>query len=175
MPQAQHGDRVRIHYTGTLEDGEVFDSSEGQEPLEFVVGEGEVIPGFEAAVAGMSPGEHKTVTIPADEAYGPHREEMLLAVPRDQFPADAAPHVGDPLLVSTPDGQQVPVVIFALEDDTVVLDANHPLAGEDLTFALELVEIVGQKKQAAGSGLIGLDGRPLGQDSAAKPGGLILP
>jgi peptidylprolyl isomerase len=171
MPQAQRGDKVRIHYTGTLEDGEVFDSSEGQAPLEFTLGGGEVIPGFEAAIEGMAPGERKTVTIPADEAYGPHREEMLLAVPREQFPAEADPHVGDALLVGTPDGQQIPVTIFALEEDTIVLDANHPLAGEDLTFELELVEIAGQ---AGGSGLVGLDGKPLSANGQT-PGGLILP
>lgn len=172
MPQAQHGDKVRIHYTGTLEDGEVFDSSVGAEPLEFTVGGGEVIPGFDAAVTGMTPGERKTVTIPADEAYGPHREEMLLAVPRDQFPAEANPKVGDGLIVGTTDGQQIPVTIFALEEDTVVLDANHPLAGEALTFEIELVEIAG--KPASGGGLVGLDGKPLGTNGTS-PGGLILP
>lgn len=171
MAQVQQGDRVRVHYTGTLEDGEVFDSSQGQEPLQFTVGSGEVIPGFESAVLGMSPGERKTITIPSDEAYGPHRDEMLLSVPRDQFPAEADPHVGDGLIVGTSDGQQIPVTIYALEEDTIVLDANHPLAGEDLTFELELVGIEGK---SGGSGLIGLDGQPLGTDGQAK-GGLILP
>ena len=172
MAQARSGDTVRIHYTGTLEDGEVFDSSEGAEPLEFTLGAGQVIPGFDTAVAGMAPGERKTVTIPAGEAYGEHNEQALMEVPREQLPEGAELHVGDALMVGTADGQQFPVTIYALTDDGVVLDANHPLAGEDLTFDLELVEIVGGG--SGGSGLIGLDGRPLSSDGAG-PSGLILP
>lgn len=169
MNPAKTGDTVRIHYTGTLEDGEVFDSSEGQEPLEFVIGGGQVIPGFDAAVTGMLPGERKTVTIPAAEAYGEHNEAMLMEVDRAQLPPEMNPQVGDQLVVGTPDGGQYPVTIFALSNDVLTLDANHPLAGEDLTFALELVEVVGTKPK---SSLVGLDGRPLGE---ARPGGLIMP
>ena len=121
MAAAKAGDTVRVHYTGTLGDGEVFDSSDGGEPLEFTLGEGEVIAGFDEAVTGMSPGDEKTVTIPADEAYGERSEELVMRVPRTQLPPDLEVEVGD---------------------DHVLLDANHPLAGADLTFALTLVEIL---------------------------------
>ena len=138
--QAKHGDTVRIHYTGTLRDGSVFDSSRGREPLEFVLGSGQVIPGFDVAVTGMAPGEQKTVTIPAAQAYGEPREEMVVAVGRDEFPPHVTPEPGQRLQMS--DGtQSFAVVVREVSDDQVVLDANHPLAGEDLTFALELVEV----------------------------------
>lgn len=159
MPTAASGDTVRIHYTGTLSTGEVFDTSDGREPLEFTLGGGQVIPGFDAGVTGMAPGETKTVTIPAEEAYGPRHPEMMMEVPREQLPPEAEPSVGDAMMVGTSDGQQFPVVIVEVTDDGVMLDANHPLAGEDLTFELTLVEIQGKP---AGSGLVGLDGKPLG-------------
>lgn len=138
--QAKTGDTVKVHYTGTLGDGEVFDSSRGGEPLEFTLGSGDVIPGFDQAVAGMEVGQEKTITIESDDAYGPHREELLLTVPRDQFPADVEPEPGQQFQVSQGDTPFL-VTLVEVSDDKVVLDANHPLAGQDLTFALELVDI----------------------------------
>ena len=142
MAQATSGDTVRVHYTGTLENGQTFDTSEGREPLEFTVGGGQVIPGFDQAVAGMEPGDTKTVDIPADEAYGPQREEMMLQVSPDQFPEGMDPQVGQQLQLSQPNGQNVVVRVVDIESDSVTLDANHPLAGEDLTFEITLAEIV---------------------------------
>jgi peptidylprolyl isomerase len=141
MP-AKPGDKVRVHYTGTLEDGTRFDSSEGRDPLEFQVGGGEVIPGFEKAVQGMKPGDDKEFVIPAEEAYGPHREEMVLTIDRNQVPPDISPEVGDELHLQTPDGQPVPVRVIDADEETVTLDANHPLAGETLKFEIRLEEIV---------------------------------
>lgn len=136
------GDTVRVHYKGTLTDGSCFDSSEGREPLEFVVGEGQVIPGFDAAVTGLEIGESTTVTIPAAEAYGEHSDEGVQTFPRDAFPPDAAPEVGWAVELSAPDGQRVPAIIASVTDEELILDFNHPLAGQDLTFVIELVEIV---------------------------------
>lgn len=141
MAQARSGDTVRVHYTGKLNDETVFDSSTGREPLEFTVGEGRVIPGFEEAVAGMEVGEEKTVTIPSDQAYGTRREEMVAQVGRDQFPPEIDPRVGQQLQMNR-EGQTFLVTVADVSDQSVTLDANHPLAGEDLTFDLELVEIV---------------------------------
>jgi FKBP-type peptidyl-prolyl cis-trans isomerase 2 len=141
MAQAKSGDTVRVHYTGRLEDGSVFDSSEGREPLEFVLGAQQVIPGFEAAVDGLSPGEERSVSIPADRAYGPRREEMVLTVGRDQFPDGIRPEVGQQLQMSQ-DGQAAVVTVTGVSDAEVTLDANHPLAGKDLLFDVQLVEIV---------------------------------
>lgn len=140
MAQAAAGDTVRIHYTGRLTDGTVFDSSAGREPLEFTLGEGQVIPGFEEAVTGMQPGDERTVTIPADQAYGALREDLLVSVPRTQFPPDIQPEVGQQLQMQQ-DGQAFVVTVVEVADDAVTLNANHPLAGEDLTFDLALVEI----------------------------------
>ena len=141
MAQAKNGDTVRVHYTGRLDDGSVFDSSRGREPLEFVLGARQVIPGFEEAVDGLAPGQERTVNIPADRAYGPRREEMVLTIGRDQFPDDIQPEVGQQLQMSQ-DGQVAIVTITGVSDREVTLDANHPLAGKDLTFDVELVEIV---------------------------------
>ena len=141
MAQARSGDTVRVHYTGRLEDGSVFDSSEGREPLEFVLGAQQVIPGFEEAVDGLSPGEERSVSIPADRAYGARREEMVLTVGRDQFPDEIQPEVGQQLQMSQ-DGQVAIVTITGVSDADVTLDANHPLAGKDLLFDVQLVEIV---------------------------------
>lgn len=149
MAQAKEGDKVRVHYTGRLEGGEVFDSSECAEqecgceagPLEFTVGEGEVIPGFEKAVIGMNVGETKTFTIPVDEAYGQRNDEMVVAVERSHIPADMTPEVGMRLEVTQEDGREFPVVITEVTDTHVTIDANHPLAGRDLTFDIKLVEI----------------------------------
>lgn len=141
MAQAQTGDTVQLHYTGTLADGSVFDSSAGREPLEFTLGAQQVIPGFENAVAGMEVGETKTVNIPADQAYGHRDDNMVLQVPADQFPEGVTPQVGDQFQLRQPDGRGVNVVVAAVEGDTVTLDANHPLAGQNLTFEINLVAI----------------------------------
>ena len=142
MAQAKNGDTVKIHYTGKLEDGTVFDSSDGRDPLEFTLGEGQVIPGFEEAVLGMTANDSKTMTIPSDNAYGPRREEMVVEVDRDQFPPDVTPEVGQQLQMQRPDGQKMVVAVAEVSESTVKLDANHPLAGKDLTFDINLVEIV---------------------------------
>ncbi len=139
--QAQQGDTVRVHYTGKLDDGTVFDSSTDGEPLEFTIGEGNIIPGFEVAVVGMSPGDSKIETIPIEQAYGPHREEMVLVIERDQMPPELDPEVGQQLQIQQPSGEAIPVVITDVSDSEVTLDANHPLAGEDLVFEIQLVEI----------------------------------
>ena len=141
MAQAKSGDTVRIHYTGTLSDGSVFDSSEGRDPLEFTVGSGQVIPGFDKAVDGMQVGEQKTVEIACADAYGEAHPDARQDVPRDQFPPNIDLQEGLQLQMTMPSGQAVPVTVAALSEDTVTLDANHPLAGKDLTFKLELVEI----------------------------------
>jgi FKBP-type peptidyl-prolyl cis-trans isomerase 2 len=139
MPEAKP--IVKVHYTGKFEDGTVFDSSEQREPLEFTIGENQVIPGFEQAVMGMNPGESKTVTIPADEAYGPYRPEMVISVHRDEFPDNLAPEIGQRLQVRQANGQVIIVTVTDIEDEQVKLDANHPLAGRDLTFDIQLVDI----------------------------------
>lgn len=141
MTAAKSGDTVRIHYTGTLSDGSVFDSSEGRDPLEFTLGSGQVIPGFDTGVTGMTVGEKKTIEIPSDEAYGPVHDEARQDVPRAQIPAEIPLEVGIQLQMQSPTGQVVPVTVVAIADEAVTLDANHPLAGKDLTFALELVSI----------------------------------
>ncbi len=145
MQQVKKGDTVKVHYHGKLTDGTTFDSSEGRTPLEFEVGGGMVIPGFDEGVTGMAVGEKKTITIPADQAYGPRMEEMIMEFPRDRFPADMAPEEGMQLQMSNSQGQQFPVVVVEVKEDVVVLDANHPLAGEVLIFDLELVDIAGGK------------------------------
>ena len=140
MKSASEGDTVRVHYTGTLSDGSVFDSSRGREPLEFTLGEGRVISGFDDAVTGMSPGEERQVTIPADQAYGGRRDELVFDVPRTQFPEGMEPAVGLEVQL-TQGGQRAVARIAEVTEASVTLDANHPLAGRDLTFELELVEI----------------------------------
>jgi len=141
MTQAQNGNTVKVHYTGKLENGEVFDSSEGREPLEFTIGQGQMIPGFEAAVIGMKAGETKTAAkVAADQAYAYH-EELVMEVGRDQIPENLSTEVGQRLQAQQPDGQVLVVEIVAATDDTVTLDANHPLAGKDLYFDLEVVEV----------------------------------
>lgn len=140
MAQAKTGDTVRIHYTGRLNDGSVFDSSQGRQPLEFTLGTQQVIPGFESAVLGMAEGEVKTVTIPVAQAYGERREELMLEVGREQFPDHIEPRVGQQLQVDQ-EGQVGIVTIADVGERSVTLDANHPLAGQELTFELQLVEI----------------------------------
>ena len=139
MSSAATGDTVHIHYTGRLDDGTVFDSSQGREPLVFVLGSGQVIPGFDDAVTGMGVGESKTVTIAADRAYGPKRDEMVIEFPRTELPEGIDPQVGQHLQMSTPEGQAFQVEVVASDESTLTLDANHPLAGKDLTFDIELV------------------------------------
>src|SRR5690606_39963520 len=134
MAQAQTGDIVRVHYRGTLADGTEFDSSRGREPLEFQIGSGQVIPGFERQVEGMSVGETTVVTIPADEAYGPRDERQVQEVPRDALPADLDLQLGTGLTATTRDGKEIPLTVVGLTDETVTVDGNHPLAGQDLTF-----------------------------------------
>lgn len=134
------GDTVRVHYRGTLEDGTEFDSSAGREPLEFVVGSGEVIPGFDEAVVALEAGTKATVTIPAAQAYGEHDAGGLQTFPLSAFPS--APEVGWAVELSGPDGERVPATIAEVNGDEVVLDFNHPLAGKDLTFDIELVEVI---------------------------------
>lgn len=142
MQTAKKGDKVKVHYHGKLTDGTTFDSSEGREPLEFEVGSGQVIPGFDNGVTGLQIGEKKTVNIPAAEAYGQVSDEQIVEFPKSQFPADMTPEVGMPLQMSNDQGQTFQVVIKEVKDDTVILDANHPLAGKDLVFDIELVDIV---------------------------------
>lgn len=141
MAQAKNGDTVDVHYTGKLDDGTVFDSSKGKEPLQFTLGTGQVIPGFEEPVVGMEPGQSKTIHIPSDRAYGPHQPDMVIEVPKDQLPEGMEPGVGDQLQVSQPDGRAYVVTVTNVSDASITLDANHPLAGKDLTFDIELVEI----------------------------------
>jgi len=142
LSKVKSGDTVKVHYTGTLTDGTVFDSSESKEPLEFTLGSGQLIPGFEKAVDGLQAGESVEVTIPSDEAYGEPREDLIITVPKSDLPEDIQPQVGMQLQVNQPEGQPVPVRITSVEDESIQLDANHPLAGEDLTFKIDVVEIV---------------------------------
>lgn len=141
MSQAKNGDAVKINYTGKLDDGTVFDSSEGREPLAFTLGSGQVIPGFEEAVTGMAVGESKSVNIPAAKAYGPRNEEMIIEAPLDQVPEDINPEVGQTLQMGGPNGEVVMVTITEVNDTHIKLDANPPLAGKDLNFDIELVSI----------------------------------
>src|ERR1043165_5423276 len=127
MQQVKSGDTVKVHYHGKLDDGSTFDSSEGREPLEFKVGGGDVIQGFDKGVTGMSIGEKKTIHIPADEAYGPVQDELIIEFPKDRFPSDMNPEVGMQLSMSNGAGQNIPVIVTEVKDDVVVLDANHPL------------------------------------------------
>ena len=143
MQQAKKGDKVKVHYHGKLTNGETFDSSAGREPLEFEVGGGMVIKGFDKGVTGMSVGDKRTINIPFDEAYGPRNPEMLIEIPKENFPKELDLEIGLPLMVNNDSGQNFQVVVSQIKETSVILDANHPLAGEDLIFDLELVEIVG--------------------------------
>jgi peptidylprolyl isomerase len=139
--QAKRGDRVAVHYTGKLDDGQVFDSSRRREPIEFELGAGQVIPGFDEAVEGMEVGETRETRIEAASAYGAKRDDLLVDVPRARLPDGLEPQVGQQLAVRTTDGQETPGRITDVADDEIKLDLNHPLAGQDLTFEFELVEI----------------------------------
>ena len=139
MQQVKDGDKVKVHYHGKLRNGETFDSSEGREPLEFTVGSGQVIKGFDDGVRGMNIGDKKTVEIPCVDAYGEKEEERIIEFPKAQFPPDMKPEAGMQLMMNDGQGQSLPVVITEVKEETVLLDANHPLAGQDLIFDLELV------------------------------------
>ena len=142
MSQAKSGDTVHVHYTGKLGDGSVFDSSEGRDPLSFELGKGMVVPGFEKAVTGMEVGEQKTVTFPSEEAYGPHDPAKIQKVGRSRVPEEIDLQLGMQLGARTENGQQITFTVVDIADDEITIDANHPLAGKDLTFQVELVEIV---------------------------------
>ncbi|OUD09969.1 peptidylprolyl isomerase [Marivivens niveibacter] len=141
MTQVKSGDTVRIHYTGTLTSGETFDSSAGRDPLEFVVGSGQIIPGLDKALPGMAVGDKKSVDVPCAEAYGEKRDEAIQAIPRGEIPDHIPTEPGTQLQMQAPTGQVVPVTVVEANEEQVILDANHPLAGKDLNFAIELVEI----------------------------------
>jgi FKBP-type peptidyl-prolyl cis-trans isomerase 2 len=138
---ANDGNTVKVHYTGTLEDGTTFDTSVGSEPLEFTLGEGRLIQGFEDAVRGMQVGQSKTVTIPSEEAYGQHLDDLVLTVEREQLPEDLNPEVGQQLQLQQANGRTAVVIVTEVSETNITVDANHPLAGKDLTFEIEIVEI----------------------------------
>ena len=142
MAQAKDSDTVRVHYMGKLDDGSVFDTSRDSDPLEFTIGTGKIITGFEHAVIGMNTGESKTVKITSDEAYGPYQKEMVAVVEREQFPDHLNPEVGQQLQIPQENGRKLIVQVTEVSESSVTLDANHPLAGKDLTFDIELVEIL---------------------------------
>jgi peptidylprolyl isomerase len=141
MTQARNGHRVKVHYTGKLDDGTVFDSTEGRDPLEFTLGEGHVISGFEIAVEGMDEGDSKTVTLPPEQAYGPHREEMVVAIDRQQVPTNFHPQVGQQVELRSDDGRTLTARVIEVDDVQVTIDANHPLAGQQLVFDIDLVAV----------------------------------
>lgn len=141
MAHAQEGSTVKVNYTGKLEDGTVFDTSENREPLTFTIGEGKVIPGFEQAVTGMEPGESKTEKLAPEQAYGPRRDDMVMEMERDQIPDNVEAQEGQELQLRLQNGQTVPVVITKLSDESVTIDANHPLAGKTLVFDIELLDV----------------------------------
>jgi peptidylprolyl isomerase/FKBP-type peptidyl-prolyl cis-trans isomerase SlpA len=153
VAQANQGDEVQVHYTGKLEDGTVFDSSEEGEPLSFTIGENRVIPGFEEAVTGMEPGDSKTTEVEPEQAYGEHRDDMVMEMERDQIPGEVDPEVGQQLQLRLENGQTVPVLITALGEETVTIDANHPLAGRKLIFEIEVVDVTeGSGSPGGGAG-----------------------
>lgn len=142
MTQAKNGDTVKVHYTGKLKNGEVFDKSSESDPLQFKIGDGQIIPGLEEAVIGMEQGETRKTEIPADEAYGPRDEEKVVEIERSRFPDNLEPEVNQKLQVQQENGQQLIVTVTDVAEKTVTLDMNHPLAGEDLVFEIKLVNIV---------------------------------
>ena len=143
MTAAKAGDTVKIHYTGTLDDGTQFDSSAGRDPLEFELGGGQVIPGFDKAVEGMAVGDNKSVRIEAEDAYGQRHEQLVQDVPRTALPEDLAPEVGMALQSQSPDGRMIVLTVTSVAEDSITVDANHPLAGQPLNFDIELVSIGG--------------------------------
>jgi peptidylprolyl isomerase len=143
MAEVKSGDTVKVHYTGKLTNGEQFDSSVGREPLEFTVGAGMMIAGFDAAMSGMKVGDKKTVTIAAKDGYGETDESAIIEFPKENVPADMKLEIGQQLTLSNEQGQPFPVVVIELREDIIILDANHFLAGKELVFDIELVEIGG--------------------------------
>jgi peptidylprolyl isomerase len=142
MSQAKHGDTVRVHYRGKLQDGSVFNVSD-REPLQFTIGGGQLIPGFEEAVVGMNPGDSKTTEVPAEKAFGHYQDDMVVVLPKSQFADwDLEPTVGERVPIPRPDGPPIDVTVTEVTESDVIMDANHPLAGEDLTFDIELIDIV---------------------------------
>ncbi len=141
MSVAKKGDKVKVHYTGKLTDGTIFDSSRDREPLEFEVGGGQMIAGFDKAVDGMKVRESKVAKFSCAEGYGEKNQDMVFTVPKDQLPEDLKPEEGQQLSMQHPSGQQIPVVVTKVEENEIVIDANHPLAGKELEFEIELVEI----------------------------------
>lgn len=141
MSQVKKNDTVKVHYTGKLADGQIFDSSEGKDPIEFTLGEGQLIPGFENGLIDMKLNEKKTINIPKEEAYGEPREELIQEVEKSQLPPEIAPEVGMGLVSKGPDGREMNLLVAEVKENTIVVDGNHPLAGKDLIFDLEVVEI----------------------------------
>ncbi|WP_339653470.1 peptidylprolyl isomerase [Flavobacterium frigidarium] len=141
MTQVKENNTVKVHYTGKLADGQVFDTSEGKEPLSFTLGEGRLIPGFEKGLIDMKLNEKKTINITKDDAYGDPREDLIIEVPKTELPQEMTPEVGMGLVSRTPEGQEMNLMVVEVREETVVLDGNHPLAGKDLIFDLEVVEI----------------------------------
>lgn len=141
MTEAAHGDTVNIHYTGKFPDGTVFDSSDGRDPLKFELGSGQVIPGLDQAMRGMTVGDKKTIEIPAAEAYGPHHPEGIQTIERSQLPPEIQTDIGVQLQATGQDGQVINLIVTAVDETSVTMDANHPLAGKDLVFDVELVSI----------------------------------
>src|SRR5690606_2669903 len=141
MSQVKENDTVKVHYTGKLEDGQIFDSSLEREPLEFTLGQGQLIPGFENGILNMSVNQKKTIHIPSNEAYGQVQDELFQEVPRKDLPEDIKPEIGMGLVSRTPDGQDIQLVISEVKEESIIVDANHPLAGKDLIFDIEIVEI----------------------------------
>lgn len=141
MIQAKKDDKVKVHYTGKLEDGTIFDSSENRDPLEFVLGAGKMIAGFDKGVTGMKVGEEKTINIPSAEAYGPHDPQRTVEIDKNQLPKDLKPEIGQKLQMQNPSGQAFAVTVMEINDSKIILDANHDLAGKDLIFEIKLISI----------------------------------
>jgi len=141
MSKVKAEDTVQVHYTGKLSDGQVFDSSENREPLEFTLGQGQIIPGFEQGVLDMEIDETKTIQVPVADAYGEHNKDLLHEVPKSQLPEEIKPEVGMALSSKMPDGREVPLTVTEVKDEAITVDANHPLAGKDLTFEVKVVDI----------------------------------
>lgn len=141
MSKVKEKDTVKVHYTGKLADGQVFDSSREREPLEFTLGQGQIIPGFEKGLLDMEVNQSKTLKIPVAEAYGERNEELIQTVPKGELPEEIKPEVGMNLMSRTPDGREIPLVVTEVEEASITVDANHPLAGKELTFEVELIEI----------------------------------
>jgi peptidylprolyl isomerase len=141
MNKVQYGDTVAVHYTGRLENGDVFADSKGDEPIELTIGEGQYISGFEKSVVGMEIGETKTITLPPEEAFGSRHDELIVKVERNQFPERLVPSIGQRFQIRQEDGEPLEVTVTDLDEETVTLDANHPLAGYALTFTIQLIEV----------------------------------